>query len=228
MGSFKLKLVVYFALLALLPTAVAFYGFDALAKRGETRAVDARLQTGLRAALVEYTARLDAAQAAAAALARDLAVQRVLRERDRASAAEIARAHRDLTLSTSTFTVGTTPPVAAARSVTVRRGTAVFGRVTAFVRIDAGLLRRLALVLPPSDRLVAVLDGVILIGPRRGEALEASTSPSRVRLQTVDYRALATPPLPGPRGLALAALSPQRLIDEGAGDAERRLFVGLS
>src|SRR3954447_10535090 len=114
MGSFKFKLVVYFALLALLPIAVAFYGFDTLAKRGETRAVDARLQTGLRAAVAEYTVRLDAAQAAAGELARNDAVQRALREHDRASAAGIARAHRDLTLSTSTFTVGTTPPVAAA------------------------------------------------------------------------------------------------------------------
>ena len=109
MGSFKLKLVVYFALLALLPTAVAFYGFDTLAKRGETRAVDARLGVGLRAALAEYAARLDSAQEAAATLARDPAVQRALGDRDRAAAADIARAHPNVTLSTPAFTAGTAP-----------------------------------------------------------------------------------------------------------------------
>ncbi len=227
MGSFNLKLVVYFALLALLPTAVAFYGFDTLAKRGETRAVDARLGVGLRAALAEYAARLDSAQEAAATLARDPAVQRALGDRDRAAAADIARAHPNVTLSTPAFTAGTTPPVAATRSVTVRRGTKGIGRVTSFVPIDAGFLRRLALALPPSDRVVAVRDGAILAGSRRGEALDASTTPSRVRVDGDDYRSVATAPLPGLRGLALAALSPQRLIDEAAGDSERRLFAGL-
>ncbi len=36
MGSFKLKLVTWFALLALLPLAVAFYGYDSLTRRSET------------------------------------------------------------------------------------------------------------------------------------------------------------------------------------------------
>ena len=47
MWSFKLKLVVWFALLALLPLAVAFYGYDTLAKRSETRRVDAGLTEAL-------------------------------------------------------------------------------------------------------------------------------------------------------------------------------------
>ena len=49
MGSFKLKLVLWFALLALLPLAVAFYGYDALSKRSETRRVDAGLEAGCEA-----------------------------------------------------------------------------------------------------------------------------------------------------------------------------------
>src|SRR5215210_7204241 len=98
MGSFKLKLVVYFTLLALLPTAVAFYGFDTLARRGETRAADARLGAGLRGALHEYAARLDSARALAAKLATDPAVQRALRARDRVAATAIVRANADVTL----------------------------------------------------------------------------------------------------------------------------------
>src|SRR2546421_711606 len=60
MGSFKLKLVGYFLLLSLLPLAAAFWGFSAVAAKSETRRVDARLQAGLRAALVAYDERLAA------------------------------------------------------------------------------------------------------------------------------------------------------------------------
>src|SRR3954469_20540559 len=54
MWSFKLKLVLWFALLALLPLGVAFYGYDTLAKRSETRRVDAGLEAGLRGAVATY------------------------------------------------------------------------------------------------------------------------------------------------------------------------------
>ena len=82
MGSFKLKLFLWFALLALLPLAVAFYGYDSLAKRSETRRVDAGLQSSLRAAVAGYQGRLDAASAQAAQLAADPQLQRALRGRD--------------------------------------------------------------------------------------------------------------------------------------------------
>ena len=49
MGSFKVKLVVYFLLLSLLPIVAAFWGFTQVAGQSETRRVDARLQTGMRA-----------------------------------------------------------------------------------------------------------------------------------------------------------------------------------
>ena len=75
MGSFKFKLVVWFALLALLPLAVAFYGYDTLAKRSETRRADAALQAGLRGAVAGYAGRLDAAGLAAQRLAGDPALQ---------------------------------------------------------------------------------------------------------------------------------------------------------
>ena len=57
--SFKLKLVVYFVLLALLPLAAAFVGFGAVAQRSETRLADARLEAGLRAAVAAYRTELD-------------------------------------------------------------------------------------------------------------------------------------------------------------------------
>src|SRR5919199_632019 len=87
MRSFKAKLVVYFALLALLPSAVAFYGYDTLAKRSETRRADARLQAVLRGALPAYAARLEAARRTARAAAEDQALQLALRRKDEAAVA---------------------------------------------------------------------------------------------------------------------------------------------
>ena len=50
MGSFKFKLVLWFALLALLPLAIAFYGYDSLAKRSEIKAAP-----NARSASTEWT-----------------------------------------------------------------------------------------------------------------------------------------------------------------------------
>src|SRR2546422_450619 len=61
MRSFKLKLVVYFLLLALVPLAAAFWGFSSIAARSETRQADARLQSSLSAGLAAYQDSLDAA-----------------------------------------------------------------------------------------------------------------------------------------------------------------------
>src|SRR5205814_2415441 len=69
-ASFKVKLVGYFLLLALLPLAALFWGFTGVASRSETRLVDARLQAGLRATLGAYAESVDAAEHLAPALAR--------------------------------------------------------------------------------------------------------------------------------------------------------------
>src|SRR5712691_6134374 len=82
MGSFKLKLLLYFVLLSLVPIAAAFWGFAAVAGQSETRRVDARLQAGLRAVLAGYQEQVDTAQASAATLARNRAFQLELENND--------------------------------------------------------------------------------------------------------------------------------------------------
>ena len=110
MGSFKLKLVGYFLLLSLLPLAAAFWGFSAVAAKSETRRVDARLQAGLRAALVAYDERLAAAQRSATALARDRTFQAELYRRDRNDLARTLRDAPDLYVTTPYgFAVGRAP-----------------------------------------------------------------------------------------------------------------------
>src|ERR687883_541383 len=62
MTSFKLKLVSYFALIAIVPVCGAAYGFDILAKRRETQRIDNRLRADLRAAVAGYAQQLGAAE----------------------------------------------------------------------------------------------------------------------------------------------------------------------
>jgi hypothetical protein len=92
LGSFRFKLVAWFALLALLPIAVAFYGYDSLARRSEDRRADAAREAALRVAVAGYTQHLDAAATAAQRLAAEPRVQRALRTRDRAALTAIAAA----------------------------------------------------------------------------------------------------------------------------------------
>jgi len=77
MASFKFKLVSYFALVALVPVAGAFYGFDILAKRHETQKIDNRLHADVRAAVAGYAQQVDASERRAVPLPLSTAVQRL-------------------------------------------------------------------------------------------------------------------------------------------------------
>lgn len=215
LGSFKVKLVVWFALLALLPLAVAFYGYDTLARRSETRRADASLEAGLRASVAAYSARLDGAAAHARRLAAEPQVQAALRAHDRAKLARLVP-----------------PPVTglhAARTVAVVGKGGTIGHVTVPVAIDGALLARIGRGLTPDDVLIALDRGRIVAGPGRGTAVSLTPgSPSRISVAGTTYRALATSELGEPPGLELAALTPQAAIDSAANAAERRIFGALA
>ena len=117
MGSFRLKLVLYFALLALLPSAIAFYGFDKLARRTETSRVDARLQAGLRASLTGYATRLEDAQRRATVVAREPGLQHVLRTGTDEEIRSFVATRPLLLVVRGSRTFGQSPALAARRSV---------------------------------------------------------------------------------------------------------------
>src|SRR4051795_6841153 len=179
MGSFKVKLVVWFALLALIPLAVAFYGYDTLARRSETRRADASLEAGIRAGAPAYAGRL----AAATATARDLAarpdVQAALRNRDRKTLARLLPRRP-------------APPVAV-RTVSVVGSGRVLGAVSAYVPIREGLLGTLASGLGPAGRLVAVQSKRVVAGPGKGAVVDLEPGePARVVVDGRTYRGLLT------------------------------------
>src|SRR5581483_8425464 len=100
-GSFKVKLVVYFLLLSLLPLAAAFWGFTAVAGQNETRKVDTRIQTGMRSVLASYQERMRQAQSDARAVAKTSAVQNALRAGDLQPLSQPFRANGDVSISTA-------------------------------------------------------------------------------------------------------------------------------
>jgi diguanylate cyclase (GGDEF)-like protein len=212
MGSFKLKLVLWFALLALLPLAVAFYGYDTLAKQSETSRVDAGLQAGLRAAVAGYGARLDSAARAAEELAGDPAFQRALRGHD---------------TQTIQALLGRVPGAylgSGPTSVSVIDRGRVLGRVGVRVPIDERVLRQLAGGLEARDRLLVVRDGRVVTGGAGTVELDPGRA-ARVRVAGAEYRGLETAKLPS--GIAFVALAPQRAIDAAAMSSERRILTAL-
>ncbi len=219
MGSFKLKLVTWFALLALLPLAVAFYGYDSLARRSETGRADASLEAGLRGVVAGYAARLAAATAEARRLAADPALQKALHRRDPAALAKIAAVH-----PTARFDLG--PGGEGAASV-VDHGQ-VLGSVSVPVPVDPLLVRSLAAGLSPTNALVVARRGRIVAGIASGAPFALDPGrPARVRVDGTEYRALQTAPLTRPKGLVFAVLERQSAIDAAGRASEGRLLTAL-
>src|SRR5260221_5241424 len=126
-GSFKLKLVLWFALLALVPLGIAFYGYHSLALRSETRRTDGGLESALRGALAGYVIRLDAASRQAEQLARDPRLQRALRNHDRPTLRRLVAGVARAQVSEEGIAVGAAAAPAGLRTVNVVGGRTVPG-----------------------------------------------------------------------------------------------------
>src|SRR5581483_5274607 len=82
MAGIRAKLAFYFVLLGLLPAAAALIGLSALAAHDRTAQTDGRLETELRSAVRVTAGPLAAAEARAAAVARDPELTRLIRAHD--------------------------------------------------------------------------------------------------------------------------------------------------
>ena len=92
MGSFKLRLVTYFLLLALLPLLAASWAFSEVATRSEVGNTDSRLNAALRVAINDYSRRVRADLAGTAnSLANATTVQQAFQTRNRAALVHLAR-----------------------------------------------------------------------------------------------------------------------------------------
>src|SRR3954454_5170352 len=156
-GSFKVKLVVYFLLLSLLPIAATFWGFTSVAGQSETRRVDARLQAGLRAVIASYQERLDGAEREAAGLARAPVFQKPIEARDLPALVHLLENSSNVRVTAvDGFAVGHPPAFSATREVAVFTRKGLIGTVTVAVPFDSTLVETLRTQsgLGPKDRLV--------------------------------------------------------------------------
>src|SRR6266545_3955709 len=207
MSSFKVKLVAYFVLLALVPLAATFWGFRSIAMRSELRQADARLQAGLRATVAAYDAELADARARADSLARRRDFARALARRNRPALERLLPAR--VRVVAPGLSVGSRPRGrVVTESVTLTSPRGPLGRVVAAVVLDDNLARRLAerSGLTGGDRL-------------RFVAGRAPLQPATVTLGSVRYRAVAAPPL--------EVLTPKAKIDAAAARTEHRLLAAL-
>jgi diguanylate cyclase (GGDEF)-like protein len=231
--SFKLKLVVYFVLLALLPLAAAFIGFDAVVQRSEIRLADARLQSGLRAAIAAYQQELVSASRTASALGRSRVFQDALIEHDRGELRQILAGEPYLRVEVGTFRVGKVWPGVAERRVIVIGPAGIdaeLGTIVASVPLDGALAQRLHARsgLDQDERVVLVRDGKILAGPRMGGAVDLpSRAPRAVRIGGTDYRALAANTSGGGAAATIAVLTPASRIVDAQNQVRVRLLLAL-
>ena len=233
MGSFKVKLVLYFVLLSLLPIAAAFWGFASVAGQSETRRVDARLQAGLRSALTSYQGRLDNAQSQAHALASNRAFQVELQQGNLPMLTNMLRDSTGIYVlaAGNAFHVGPPPRLAGQRLAQVLTTVGLVGTVYGYVPLDQHLVDtvRQRSGLAPSD-VLAIVHGTTIVASSpdvHGKVLLASGRTKTIKVSGIRYRALVASTLGDGSGVRFAVLSPQSLIDAANSASRDRLLLGL-
>jgi diguanylate cyclase (GGDEF)-like protein len=234
-GSFKLKLVLYFVLLSLLPIAAAFWGFTQVAGQSETRRVDARLQTGMRALVASYQERLDAAQHQATGIAKTPVFQIALEKRDLRALVHMVQllpnAHDVSISSVDGNLVGRPSVFAATRQATVVSRLGLVGYVTVSVPFDGTLVDALRQRsgLAPADSLVIVRhNNIVASSPAVAGRLTAPVGQmNTVAVGGDRFRTLVAPAVADDPGVRFAVLSPQALIDAANSSSRNRLLLGL-
>ena len=237
MGSFKLRLVIYFMLLALLPLVAATVAFSEVAQRGETGSADARLSTALRVAQADYQEQIseDAAETAKS-LARATQVQQALQDHNRAKLLQFAKdvPNSSFYSAADELLAGQKPPpLAPFRVVRVIADEKLVGKVVVSVPFDDALVRRLSnrSALDDGDRFVFVADGEVIAPSRIHGKLEVPHQrPGYISVGGSAYRALGTnllaaePSLDRP-AISMVALSPKPAIEQAVQDLRSRFLL---
>ena len=225
--SFRLKLVAYFLLVSLLPLGAAAWGLHAVARRSETRRVDARLQAGLRAVVGSYKAELDRVTTRASDLGDNQRFQLALQTRDRKTLKRMLEGKHGVWLRSPVLTTEPAETIGVPwRAAVVVPGKTLGTLIAGVPLTDRAALRNRAGL--EDDILVVLSDDRVRSGPKRLARAQMlpSTSPQTVKVAGSRYRTLGTTPQ-GPKSTALVVLAPQQNIDTAVGQADRKLLLGV-
>jgi PAS domain S-box-containing protein len=226
----RLRFALYVLLLALVPVAIAYWAFARIEAGNEVERADARMNASLHAAVTEFNAVLDEADARALRIAAKPNVQRALADRNAEALVRLAERHPNVRFVAGPLAAGETPGLSATRAVSVAVGPRTVGRISVAVPLDKLLLERLneEARLRPGD-VLGVVGGGRVAAATQGVAGDlrdlSSNRPNDVRLGGETYRAQAAP-LPDSEGTQLVVLRPRDVIAADAGDLRER--IGLS
>jgi diguanylate cyclase (GGDEF)-like protein len=218
-GSFKVRLAAYFALIALVPFVAAFQGFHSVAKRSETRRVDAVLESSLRSAIAAYGEELADTRRTAAAVAHERSLQRALARRNRKQIARLIAGMPNIRVEgTRGLRVGRPPTRGVSEVVSIVGPKGALGKVVVVLPLKADLASRIE-----QRAGLESNQHVAFLGQARVPPGEATT----ISLDRAKYRALASDGLRDPESRALVLLVPQRAIDDASGSIGKRLVLTM-
>jgi diguanylate cyclase (GGDEF)-like protein len=231
-SNFRLRLVVYFVALSLVPLAGATWAFSETAERSEVQRTDASLAKSLRGAAGRVTEMLDQAERKAAALARAPSVQRALQARDAAVLAAVAHANPGAAFyAGATLLAGGATEPSLRSEVAVLAGEGTVGHVEVGVPLDSDLAAELATAgaVGTGEQLVVAVEGRIVGGASYLLGKEIGLPPADhagdVRVDGVSYRAVSTV-LPAEGAVArVATLTPRAAVDDAIAGVNLRLLL---
>jgi len=227
--SFKVKLVAYFLLVSLLPLGAAAWGLHAIARRSETRRVDVRLETELRAVFGSYKDELERAGNRAEALAGSPRFVQALQRGDRKALRRILVANPGIRLHSRVLTAGPAKTIGPAKVITVFGPLGPLGTLSAGVPFSTPSVTSLSerAGIAEGDTLVVARTGLVRAGPARlqGARLAPASHAQTLEVAGGRYRVLASSLESSPTSLGL--LSPQASIDSSVSGADKRLLLGI-
>jgi diguanylate cyclase (GGDEF)-like protein len=233
LGSFRLRLVTYFLLLALLPLLAASWAFSEVAKRGEVGNVDARLNAALRVAINDYSRRVRVdLTGTATSLAHATQVQQAFQTHNRNALVRLARTLPHVGFYSGDRLLAGEEP----HGLTVTRTSSVFstggaliGRIVVWTPLDrtlVGSLRAGAGLAAP-DKVLLVRGGHVLTGPQEllGADVAPMPQPDYLNLGGTKYRGVTAPILETDPPLTLAVLTPTNAIDDAVSSLRERFLL---
>jgi diguanylate cyclase (GGDEF)-like protein len=230
LGSFKLRLVTYFLLLALLPLLAASWAFSEVASKSEVSNTDSRLNAALRVSINDYSRRVDGLDVTANSLASATTVQGAFQTSNRSVL--VHQAHLvpgSAFYANGQLIAGDRPAgVRVERSSSVISEGVVIGRIVVWLPLDRKLLGELgtAAGLSREDRVLLAQSGRVLVGPSDavGSKVGPLPDPSYASLGEARYRAVSAP-IVRSSPLTLVIASPKATIDDAVSSLRERFLL---